>query len=128
MVQYWQREAILCGGSAIIIWKPSAARSISWPSMPVSPVPTGMAPWAQEAAFSAVPVADPKYQMERIPLKGEIPNPANPPSGCYFHERCQYCIDKCVKESPVLKKMPDGRLCACHRAEELSLRGFSYEE
>ena len=81
-----------------------------------------------EALLSAVPVADPKYQMERIPLKGEIPNPANPPSGCYFHERCQYCIDKCKVESPELKKMPDGRLCACHRAEELSLRGFSYEE
>ena len=81
-----------------------------------------------EALLSAVPVADPKYQMDRIPLKGEIPNPANPPSGCYFHERCQYCIDKCRTESPELKEMPDGRLCACHRAEELSLRGFSYEE
>ena len=81
-----------------------------------------------EALLSAVPVADPKYKMERIPLKGEIPNPANPPSGCYFHERCQYCIEKCKTESPELKQMPDGRLCACHRAEELSLRGFSYEE
>ncbi|MBQ8278916.1 MAG: ATP-binding cassette domain-containing protein [Roseburia sp.] len=81
-----------------------------------------------EALLSAVPVADPKYKMDRIPLKGEIPNPANPPSGCYFHERCQYCIDKCKVESPELKEMPDGRLCACHRAEELSLRGFSYEE
>lgn len=81
-----------------------------------------------EALLSAVPVADPKYKMDRIPLKGEIPNPANPPSGCYFHERCQYCIEKCKVESPELKQMPDGRLCACHRAEELSLRGFSYEE
>ena len=81
-----------------------------------------------EALLSAVPVADPKYKMERIPLKGEIPNPANPPSGCYFHERCQYCIDKCKEVAPELKEMPDGRLCACHRAEELSLRGFSYEE
>lgn len=80
-----------------------------------------------EALLSAVPVADPKYQMERIPLIGEIPNPANPPSGCYFHERCRYCIDKCKVESPELKEMPDGRLCACHRAEELTLRGFRYE-
>lgn len=81
-----------------------------------------------EALLSAVPVADPKYQMDRIPLKGEIPNPANPPSGCYFHERCQYCVEKCKEVAPELKEMADGRLCACHRAEELSLRGFSYEE
>ena len=81
-----------------------------------------------EALLSAVPVADPTIQMERIPLKGEIPNPANPPSGCYFHERCSYCTEKCVKEVPELKQMPDGRLCACHRAEELNLRGFSYDK
>ena len=79
-----------------------------------------------EALLSAVPVADPTVQIERIPLKGEIPNPANPPSGCYFHERCHYCTEKCVKEVPELKQMPDGRLCACHHAEELNLRGFSY--
>ena len=80
-----------------------------------------------EALLSAVPVADPEYQMDRIPLQGEIPNPANPPSGCYFHERCRYCIDKCKTDAPELKEMPDGRLCACHRAEELQLRGFKYE-
>lgn len=81
-----------------------------------------------EALLSAVPVADPTVQMDRIPLKGEIPNPANPPSGCYFHERCHYCIDKCKTESPALAEMPDGRLCACHRAKELNLRGFTYDE
>ena len=81
-----------------------------------------------EALLSAVPVADPAIRMERIPLKGEIPNPANPPSGCYFHERCHYCTDKCRTEAPSLAEMPDGRLCACHRAKELALRGFTYEE
>ena len=81
-----------------------------------------------EALLSAVPVADPTVQIERIPLKGEIPNPANPPSGCYFHERCHYCTEKCVNEVPELREMPGGRLCACHRAEELNLRGFSYGE
>ncbi len=80
-----------------------------------------------EALLSAVPVADPTYKMERIPLMGEIPNPANPPSGCYFHERCRYCTKKCVEEAPELKTMPDGRLCACHRAEELNLNGFNLE-
>ncbi|MBO7336159.1 MAG: ATP-binding cassette domain-containing protein [Lachnospiraceae bacterium] len=79
-----------------------------------------------EALLSGVPVADPTVHIERIPLKGEIPNPANPPSGCYFHERCSYCTEKCVHEAPELKSMPDGRLCACHRAEELKLRGFTY--
>ena len=81
-----------------------------------------------EALLSAVPVADPAIRMERIPLKGEIPNPANPPSGCYFHERCHYCTDKCRTEAPALAEMPDGRLCAYHRAKELAMRGFTYEE
>lgn len=80
-----------------------------------------------EALLSAVPVADPEIQMDRIPLKGEIPNPANPPSGCYFHERCRYCIDKCKTVSPELEEMPDGRTVACHRAKELNLKGFEYD-
>ena len=80
-----------------------------------------------EALLSAVPVADPKIEIERIQLKGEIPNPANPPSGCYFHERCSYCRQRCAEEVPALKQIA-GRLVACHRAEELKLRGFSYSE
>lgn len=79
-----------------------------------------------EALLSAVPVADPKIDIERIQLKGEIPNPANPPSGCYFHERCSYCTKRCEEEVPELRNF-DGRLVACHRAEELNLKGFSYE-
>ena len=80
-----------------------------------------------EALLSAVPVADPDVKMDRIPLQGEIPNPANPPSGCYFHERCRYCTEKCVNEVPDLHEV-DGRMVACHRAEELHLRGFNYDE
>ena len=80
-----------------------------------------------EALLSAVPVADPRIHIERIPLKGEIPNPANPPSGCYFHERCSYCEKCCCTESPTLQQLPDGRFVACHRAQELNLRGFNYE-
>ncbi len=78
-----------------------------------------------EALLSAVPVADPEVVMDRIPLKGEIPNPANPPSGCYFHARCQYCTARCETEAPELHEV-DGRMVACHRAEELTLRGFDY--
>ena len=81
-----------------------------------------------EALLSAVPVADPNYTNERIPLKGEIPNPANPPSGCYFHERCSYCCEKCCIESPAYTEVEPGHFVACHRANELKLRGFNYEE
>ena len=80
-----------------------------------------------ESLLSAVPIADPEVQMERIPLEGEIPNPANPPSGCYFHTRCRYCTEKCKEEAPEYKEMEPGHFVACHRAEELKLRGFSYE-
>ena len=80
-----------------------------------------------EALMSAVPVADPTYQQERIPLKGEIPNPANPPSGCYFHTRCRYCQQKCKEVAPEYKEIESGHFVACHFAEELNLRGFSYE-
>ena len=80
-----------------------------------------------EALLSAVPVADPTVQMERIPLEGEIPNPANPPSGCYFHTRCRYCTEKCKQEAPEYVEQEPGHFVACHRAKELKLKGFSYE-
>ena len=81
-----------------------------------------------ESLLSAVPVADPTQQMERIPLEGEIPNPANPPSGCYFHTRCRYCTEKCRTESPAYAEAAPGHYVACHRAAELTLRGFKYDE
>ena len=80
-----------------------------------------------ESLLSAVPVADPEAQMERIPLEGEIPNPANPPSGCYFHTRCRYCTDKCKTEAPEYRELEPDHFVACHRAEELKLKGFQYE-
>lgn len=80
-----------------------------------------------EALLSAVPVADPEQQMERIPLTGEIPNPANPPSGCYFHTRCRFCTEKCKQEAPAYTEMEPDHYVACHRAAELKLKGFAYE-
>ena len=80
-----------------------------------------------ESLLSAVPVADPTVQMERIPLEGEIPNPANPPSGCYFHTRCRYCTQKCKEQAPEYVELEKDHFVACHRAEELKLKGFSYE-
>ena len=81
-----------------------------------------------ESLLSAVPVADPTVQSERIPLEGEIPNPANPPSGCYFHTRCRYCIHDCEETSPDYVELEPGHYVACHRAKELQLRGFDYDE
>ncbi len=81
-----------------------------------------------ESLLSAVPVADPTVVNERIPLEGEIPNPANPPSGCYFHTRCRFCTQKCRQEAPAYQELEPEHYVACHRTEELKLRGFSYEE
>ena len=81
-----------------------------------------------EALMSAVPIADPEIEMDRIPLTGEIPNPANPPSGCYFHTRCRYCQEKCKECAPEYREVEPGHYVACHYAEELKLRGFSYDE
>ena len=81
-----------------------------------------------EALLSAVPVADPTVQIEWIPLRGEIPNPADPPSGCFFHTRCSYCTEQCKSCSPEYRELEPGHFVACHRAEELKLRGFTYDE
>jgi len=75
-----------------------------------------------QALLSAVPVPDPLNQTVRIPLDGEIPNPGNPPSGCHFHTRCNYCQDICKKEIPKLSEIAENHFVACHRAEELTLQ------
>ena len=81
-----------------------------------------------EALLSAVPVADPEVKNTRIPLKGEIPNPANAPSGCFFHTRCRYCQEKCEKERTALRELEPGHFTACHRAEEFDLSGVVRRE
>ncbi len=77
-----------------------------------------------EALLSAVPIADPKLKADRIPVEGELPNPSNPPSGCMFHTRCQYCQDQCKNVVPKLIDAGDGHFVACHRFEELNLAGI----
>jgi peptide/nickel transport system ATP-binding protein len=78
-----------------------------------------------EALMSAVPISNPRQrkQSERIRLQGEVADPSNPPSGCYFHPRCQYAQDRCKQETPELKALGNGHWAACHFAEELALRG-----
>ncbi|MBF9018252.1 MULTISPECIES: ABC transporter ATP-binding protein [unclassified Oceanispirochaeta] len=77
-----------------------------------------------EALLSAVPIADPNIESLHIPLEGEIPNPVNPPGGCFFHTRCKYCVEKCKTESVELIEIEKGRSVACHRVKELNLQGI----
>jgi peptide/nickel transport system ATP-binding protein len=78
-----------------------------------------------EALMSAVPKPDPRYQAERIILEGDVADPANPPSGCYFHPRCRYAVDVCSQEEPHLRELRPDHYVSCHRAEELSLVGVT---
>lgn len=70
-------------------------------------------PYSQ-ALLSAVPVMDPTIKKERIVLKGDVPSPANPPSGCKFHTRCMYVMDICKTDIPEFKEAKDGHFVACH--------------
>jgi peptide/nickel transport system ATP-binding protein len=77
-----------------------------------------------EALLSAVPKPDPRLRAQRIVLEGEVADPANPPSGCYFHPRCRYAQDICRAETPHLTEIQPGHFVSCHRAAELTLRGI----
>ena len=70
-----------------------------------------------KALFSAIPVPDPDYKMNRIILEGSIPSPANPPKGCKFHTRCRHCFDRCKVEDPAPKDMGNGHVVCCHLYE-----------
>ncbi len=76
------------------------------------------------ALMSAVPVADPRQRAAMTPLEGDVPSPANPPSGCYFHPRCPYAVDICSQQQPALEEGAPGHFVRCHRAAELSLSGI----
>jgi peptide/nickel transport system ATP-binding protein len=77
-----------------------------------------------EALMSAVPKPDPRLRSERIILQGEVADPANPPSGCYFHPRCRYAIDVCKEQTPRQEEIAPQHFVSCHRARELTLRGI----
>ncbi len=67
-----------------------------------------------KALLSAIPNIKDKEKTQRILLTGDIPSPLNPPSGCPFHPRCSYCMEKCKTEKPCLRTMADGTQVACH--------------
>ncbi len=69
-----------------------------------------------QALLSATPVADPFKEKKRIVLKGELPSPMSPPSGCTFHPRCQYMIDICKKDIPIIREVGESQV-ACHVAK-----------
>jgi len=76
-----------------------------------------------EALMSAIPRPDPRPREKRILLRGEVANPANPPSGCYFHPRCMYARDICSAEEPAFEEVSPGHYVKCHFGRELSLTG-----
>ncbi|MBV7327700.1 ATP-binding cassette domain-containing protein [Chloroflexi bacterium TSY] len=78
-----------------------------------------------EALLSAVPKPDPRNPSKRVPLRGQVPDPSNPPDGCYFHPRCPYAKDVCQTETPQLREVQPDRFVSCHLAEELELVGVS---
>ena len=87
------------------------------------------------ALMAAVPVADPRVRSGNVELQGEVPSPANPPSGCYFHPRCEFAVDACRTQTPVFREITPNHFVACHRADELrflelpsrqNLRGFPF--
>ncbi len=80
-----------------------------------------------EALLSAIPKSDPDEPRSRIILPGDIPNPANPPSGCRFHPRCRYAREVCRVERPALRDLTPGHQVACHLAEELELTGVKVQ-
>ena len=74
------------------------------------------------ALMRAVPVPDPRVASSDAILRGEVPSPAAPPSGCYFHPRCRFAEDRCCRERPLLREVSPGRLARCHFAEQLALQ------
>jgi oligopeptide transport system ATP-binding protein len=76
-----------------------------------------------QALLSAIPVARPGAKKMRIVLKGDVPSPARPPSGCRFHPRCRLADgDRCTREEPPLREITPGHWVACHYAEVSALK------
>ncbi|MDO4276103.1 MAG: dipeptide ABC transporter ATP-binding protein [Eubacteriales bacterium] len=69
------------------------------------------------ALLSAVPIPDPEKEKNRIILKGDLPSPSAPPSGCLFHTRCPHCTEKCKTERPEPKVVGAGHVVKCHYPE-----------
>ena len=73
-----------------------------------------------KALLSSIPVPNPVLKRERVILKGDVPSPINPPSGCRFHTRCPFATEKCKLEEPALRELTENHFVSCHFAEQLS--------
>jgi oligopeptide/dipeptide ABC transporter ATP-binding protein len=69
-------------------------------------------------------VPDPRVASGDIALAGEVPSPARPPAGCYFHPRCPHAVERCRVEPPALREVAPGHLARCHLADQLVLPGI----
>jgi oligopeptide/dipeptide ABC transporter ATP-binding protein len=67
-----------------------------------------------ESLLLAVPVPDPSVKRAKRVLQGDVPSPINPPSGCHFHTRCPYAVERCRAETPLLREVKPGQMVACH--------------
>jgi oligopeptide/dipeptide ABC transporter ATP-binding protein len=67
-----------------------------------------------ESLLAAVPVPDPTIKRKKRVLQGDVPSPVNPPSGCHFHTRCPYAVERCRVETPLLREVKPGQMVACH--------------
>ena len=76
------------------------------------------------ALLSAIPQPDPRARSERAHVRGEVANPANPPSGCYYHPRCPYAEEICRTQAPAWEQIEPGHYVRCHRAHEITLPGI----
>jgi len=72
------------------------------------------------ALMRAVPIADPRVRATDGILGGEVPSPAAPPSGCYFHPRCRHAVARCRTEAPALRELSPGHFTRCHLAGEVA--------
>ena len=77
------------------------------------------------ALLASIPRPNPNRIRTRVSMKGEIPSPANPPTGCHFHPRCPYAKAICAQEAPPLRKVSADHYAACHFSEELTLAGIN---
>ncbi|MEH7505436.1 dipeptide ABC transporter ATP-binding protein [Neobacillus drentensis] len=73
-----------------------------------------------KALLSSIPVPNPVLKRERVILKGDVPSPIDPPSGCRFHTRCPFATEKCKLEEPALRELAVNHFVSCHFAEQLS--------
>ena len=83
-----------------------------------------------QALLSAIPIPDPDIEdkRERIILKGELPSPINPPSGCVFRNRCPMAMEVCAKEKPVWKEVKEGHYIACHLYDKNKTGDHDYSQ